>query len=42
MHFEWKELLFLIVFVLVLFSFVIPDIWKALKRPIRKIGKRDQ
>jgi len=31
MHFEWKEVLFLVVFVLILFSFVIPDILKTLK-----------
>ena len=31
MNFEWKEGLFLIAFVLVLFSCVIPDILKALK-----------
>jgi len=39
MHFEWKEVLFLIVFVLIFFSFVIPNIWKALKRPIKILVK---
>jgi len=41
MHFEWKEVLFLIAFVLVLFSCVIPDIFKTLKRAISKKAKND-
>jgi hypothetical protein len=36
MYFEWKEVLFLIAFVLTLFSFVIPDVLKALKGFIAK------
>ena len=36
MHFEWKEVLFLVVFVLILFSPVIFNILKALKRTIKK------
>lgn len=42
MHFEWKEVLFLIAFVLILFSFAIPDIFKALKRAIGKKQPSDK
>ena len=42
MHFEWKEVLFLIVFALFLFSFMIPSMLKGLKKIITKMFKSDR
>ena len=42
MHFEWKEVLFLIVFALFLFAFMVPAMLKALKRIITKMFKSDR
>ena len=42
MHVELKEVIFLIVFALFLFSFMIPSMLKALKRIIIKMFKSDR
>jgi len=42
MHVELKEVIFLIVFVLFLFSFMIPSMIKALRRIIIKMFKSDK
>ena len=42
MHFEWKEVLFLAVFVVILFSFMIPGLFKANKGSSAKKDKKDK